>query len=130
MIGSNDALPIKSGLDTKLMVSALTLEEEQIKSAREELHQYAQPLCKEVHETDLPPFCAINHTIPLIDVLKTYPWHPSWCPEAFRAQWAEKRDTYLKSGRWKITPAGNTVPMMLIPKPGTNPPGMRVVVDL
>ena len=130
VIGSDDALPIKSGLDTKLMVSTLTLEEEQIKSAREELRQYAQPLCKEVHETDLPPFRAINHTIPLIDVSKTYPWRPSRCPEAFRAQWAEKRDAYLKSGRWKITPAGNTVPMMLIPKPGTNPPGMRVVVDL
>ena len=130
VIGSDNALPIKSGLDTKLMVSALSTEDKQVEAAREELRQYALPLCKEVHETDLPPFRAINHTIPLIDVSKTYPWRPSRCPEAFRAQWAEKRDAYLKSGRWKITTAGNTVPMMLIPKPGTNPPGMRVVVDL
>lgn len=130
VIGSDEVLPLKAGLDTKLMVSMLTPEDRLIESAREELRQYAAPLCKEVNETDLPPFRAINHTIPLIDVTKTYPWRPSRCPEAFRAQWAEKRDAYLKSGRWKITPAGNTVPMMLIPKPGTNPPGMRVVVDL
>ncbi len=130
VIGSDDVLPLKTGIDTKLMVSMLTPEDRLVESAREELRQYAAPLCKEVNETDLPPFRAINHTIPLIDVTKTYPWRPSKCPEAFRAQWAEKRDAYLKSGRWKITPAGNTVPMMLIPKPGTNPPAMRVVVDL
>ena len=45
-------------------------------------------------------------------------------------QWAEKRDAYLKSGRWEITSAGNTVPMLLIPKPSTHPPELRTVVDL
>jgi hypothetical protein len=39
------------------------------------------------------------------------------CPEIFREQWAAKRNVYLKSGRWKITSARNTVPMLLIPKP-------------
>ena len=42
----------------------------------------------------------------------------------------EKRDAYIKSGRWKITSARNTVPMLLIPKPGTKPPELRTVVDL
>ena len=42
----------------------------------------------------------------------------------------EKRDAYIKSGRWKITLARNTVPMLLIPKPGTKPPELQTVVDL
>jgi hypothetical protein len=68
--------------------------------------------------------------IPLIDEAKIYPWRPSKCPEVFREQWAEKRDAYLKSGCWKITSAGNTVPMLLIPKPRTSPVQLRTVVDL
>ena len=130
VVGSDTALPLKAGTDTKLMVSMMTLEEKRIDSVREELRQYAEPLCREMSETDLPPLRAINHMIPLIDESKTYTWRPSRCPEAFRAQWAEKRDAYIKSGRWKITSAGNTVPMLLIPKPGTNPPQLRTVVDL
>jgi hypothetical protein len=66
----------------------------------------------------------------LIDETKTDPWRPSRCPEAFRTLWAEKRDAYIQSGRWKITSAGNTVPMLLIPKPGTNPPQLQMVFDL
>ena len=130
VIGSDEPLPLKVGTDAKLMVHALTPEEQSIQEAREELRRYAEPLCKDVGETDLPPFRAINHTIPLVDPKKIYPWRPSKCPDAFRAQWAEKRDAYIKSGRWKITSAGNTVPMLLIPKPGTNPVELRTVVDL
>jgi RNase H-like domain found in reverse transcriptase/Reverse transcriptase (RNA-dependent DNA polymerase)/Integrase zinc binding domain/Retroviral aspartyl protease/Zinc knuckle len=130
VVGSDEALPMKAGLDTKLLVSMLTPEEQRIESVREELRQYAEPLCREMAETSLPPLRAINHTIPLIDESKTYSWRPSRCPEALRAEWAEKRDAYLKSGRWKIAPVGNTVPMLLIPKPGTNPPQLRTVVDL
>ena len=98
VVGSDTALPLKAGTDTKLMVLMMTLEEKRIDSVREELHQYAEPLCREMSETDLPPLRAINHMIPLIYELKTYTWHPSRCPEAFRAQWAEKRDAYIKSG--------------------------------
>jgi len=130
VIGSDNPQPIKTGSDTKLMVHSMSPLDQDIEKAREELRRYAEPLCKEVHETDLPPFQAINHTIPLIDEEKTYPWRPSRCPDAFRAQWAEKRNAYIKSGRWKVTSAGNTVPMLLIPKPGTNPPELRTVVDL
>ena len=130
VVGSDEALPLKAGLDTKLMVSMLTPNEKQLEAAREELHQYAELLCKEMSETDLPPLWAINHVIPLINESTTYSWHPSRCPEAFKAQWAEKRDAYVKSGQWKITSAGNTVPMLLIQKPGTNPPLLWTVVDL
>jgi hypothetical protein len=130
VIGSDDALPITASAETKLLVSSLSPEDERIGQIRDELQRYAEPLCKEIQDTDLPPFRAINHTIPLIDENKTYPWRPSRCPEVFRAQWAEKRDAYLKTGRWEITSTGNTVPMLLIPKPNTKPPLLRTVIDL
>ena len=130
VIGSDESRPLKVGSDTKLMVHTLTPEERSVENAREELRQYAEPLCKEMVDTDLPPLRDINHTIPLIDVDKTYAWRPSRCPEVFREQWAEKRDAYIKTGRWIITSARNTVPMLLIPKPGTKPPLLRTVVDL
>ena len=108
----------------------MTPEDRNFESTLEELRQYADPLCREVLEMDLPPFQDINHTIPLIDEEKTYLWQPSQCPEIFLAQWTEKRDAYIKSGRWKITSAWNTMPTLLIPKPGTKPPELRTVVDL
>ena len=122
VIGSNEPQPLKTGHDTKLMMHALTLEDQRVKNACEELCRYVEPLCREVAETDLPLLQAINHTIPLIDEKTTYSWRLSRCPEAFHAQWAKKRDAYVKSGWWKITAAGNTVPMLFILKPGTNPP--------
>ena len=76
----------------------------------------AEPLCKCIEKTELPPFRAISHTITLIDESKTYLWRASRCPEVFHEQWAEKRDTYLKSGWWQVTTARNTIPMLLIPK--------------
>lgn len=75
VIGSDEPLPLKAGLDTKLMAAMIdTPEEKRIESVRENLRKYADPMCKEVHETDLPLFRAINHTIPLIDESKIYPW--------------------------------------------------------
>ena len=130
IIGSDDLLPLQSGADTKLMVSVVGPDEHLLENARDELRKLAEPLCREVNETELPPFRAINHMIPLIDENKTYAWRPSRYPEAFRTQWVEKRNAYLKSSRWKITTAGNTVPMLLIPKPRTDPPALRIVVDL
>jgi hypothetical protein len=130
IIGRDKPEPIWSGHDTKLMVHALSTDEQSIETARSELQRQAESLCRNVDETDLPLFRAINHTIPLIDESKVYPWRPSKCPEVFRAQWAEKRDAYLKSGQWKITSSRNTVPMLLIPKPKTFPVQLRTVFDL
>ena len=73
VIGSDVALPMKSGIDTKLMASRISLQEQAVNEAREELKRYAEPLCKEMQETGLPPLRDINHTIPLIDEKKTYP---------------------------------------------------------
>ncbi|KAF9535924.1 hypothetical protein CPC08DRAFT_609171, partial [Agrocybe pediades] len=117
VIGSDVPLPLKAGPETKFVVQAIDLANDEIEAAREELRKYAEPLCKDVSETGLPPLRAINHTIPLIDLNKKYPWRPSKCPEALLPQWIEKRGVYVGTGRWKITNAGNTVPMLLIPKP-------------
>ena len=80
----------------------------------------------------LPPFHVINHMIPLIDEGLIYLWRPLRCPEVFCEQWAEKRDIYVCSGRWKITTARNTVPLMCIPKPNKpkDKPEMQVAIDL
>jgi len=56
VIGSDEPLPLKTGNDTKLMVHAMLLEDKAVDQAHEELRCYADPLCKEVHETSLPPF--------------------------------------------------------------------------
>lgn len=132
VIGSDVSLPIRSGGDTKLMAQTISIDSDEIEAAREELRQYALPLCKDVSKTDLPPFRDINHTIPLIDPSKTYPWRLSRCPEAFRLQWVEKRDAYVRSGCWRLTSSGNTVPMLFIPKPKKDgkPAELRTVVDL
>ncbi|KAJ6577869.1 hypothetical protein B0H19DRAFT_1020353 [Mycena capillaripes] len=70
----------------------------------------------------LPLFRAINHTIPLIDKDKIYPWYPARCPEALREQWDMKWQTYLKAGHWEA----NTLPMLLIPKVKMNPLGLHL----
>ena len=75
-------MPIKLGSGTKLMVQAISVGEEAIESAHEELRQYAKPLCKDKNEMPLPPLRDINHTIPLIDENVKYPWCASCCPEA------------------------------------------------
>ena len=132
IIGTDTTLPIKKGADTKLMVQAIDVGTDELEQAREELRLYAEPLCKEINDTDLPPLRAINHTISLIDVNKKYTWRPSRRPEPFRAQWAEKQDAYLKTGRWKTTSSGNTTPMLLMPKPRKKdmPLPLRTVNDL
>jgi hypothetical protein len=132
VIGSDNPIPLTEGADSKPLISALQSDDEQIEHAREELQRAAAPLCRTVAETELPPLRVINHKIPLIDENKTYPWRPSRCPEAFRPQWAEKRDAYVRSGRWIMTSTGSTIPMMFIPKPnkGDGPPKLRTVFDL
>lgn len=133
MIGSDAPKPILGKAVTSVAARAMTVETAARAAARAELIKYAEPLCKTASETGLPPLRAINHTIPLIDENKVYRWRAARCPEPFRQEWAEKRNAYLKTGRWKITNSRNTVPMLLIPKPSSSPgepPSLRTVVDL
>ncbi|KAJ2914251.1 hypothetical protein MD484_g6182, partial [Candolleomyces efflorescens] len=130
VIGSATSLPIQEDTTTRVVISGISMDDQAIEKARTKLKAMAEPLCRDLDQIPLPPLRVINHTIPLIDERKVYPWRPSRCPEVFRPQWAEKRDMYLKSGRWEITSAGNTVPMLLIPKPKKDRPELRTVIDL
>jgi hypothetical protein len=124
-------LPLEGVATARVFTGAAGLGEDNLlQAARNELMEYAKPICKTAAETGLPPLRAINHTIPLIDEDKILPWRPARCPEALRDQWDLKRRTYLQAGRWQVTNTGNTAPMLLIPKVKTNPPKLRVVVDL
>ena len=133
-MGSHLSLPMEGDGITVLASRSVQMMEDNLKQVRERLHEYAKPVCRSASNTPLPPLRAINHEIHLIDPTKIYPWRPSRCPEAMRPQWIAKRDAYIRSGRWRITSIGNTVPMMLIPKPGPIKPGeaprMRTVFDL
>ena len=120
--------PIKGAQVQTIASWSAEIEEVSLERAREKLRELSKPLCTEASETELPPLRAINHTIPLIDVNKIYPWRPSCCPKVFRPQWTDKQNTYIQTRRWKVTSIGNTVPMLLIPKPGTKK--LRTVVDL
>ena len=130
LVGSKLSVPITKGLDTKPLANAISIDPGKLEAVQDELMAYADRICKEVADLDFPPLRVINHTIPLIDEHKTYPWRPSKCPEVFRSQWTEKRDAYLKSGLWEITAAGNTVPMMLSSNLPKRPSELRIVVDL
>ncbi|KAJ7674411.1 hypothetical protein B0H17DRAFT_852020, partial [Mycena rosella] len=115
-IGSADAVPLQVVATARVFAGAAGLSNATLQSARDELLEYAKPICKTAAETGLPPFRAINHTIPLLDENKIYPWQPSRCPEALRPQWDKEHQTYLKAGRWEVSNSGNTCPMLLIPK--------------
>ena len=132
VVGNAIAQPIRGDGVAKISARAVDVLETELERVRQELMEFARPLCKKPDETELLPFRAINHTIPLINEDEIYPWRPSKCPGAFREQWREKRDAYIRTGRWEITSAKNTVPMLLIPKPPKKgkPAELRTVVDL
>ncbi|SJL11792.1 uncharacterized protein ARMOST_15201 [Armillaria ostoyae] len=100
-IGSDTALPMVGDNVSQIRSQAMMVSEDVLKQVHAELQEYAAPICKTASETPLPPLQAINHTIPLIDEHKVYPWRPSQCPEAFRSQWDQKRKDYLSSGKQK-----------------------------
>jgi len=95
---------------------ATDLLEDEIEKLREMLKKEASDLCKDALETGLPPLRIINHRIPLIDKIKVYAWRLSKCPEPLKGLWKEKRQAYIKSGRWRVATGTNAVPMLIIKK--------------
>ncbi|KAI0370089.1 hypothetical protein BV20DRAFT_944780, partial [Pilatotrama ljubarskyi] len=118
VVGSAAALPIEGKRVRVLESRAADIYADNLDAARQHLQDYAQDICVDASDSPLPPLRAINHTIPLKDPSKVYTWRPSKCPDAHRASWIEKRDAYLKSGRWRMSNARNTSPMLLLTKPG------------
>ncbi|KAG5644982.1 hypothetical protein H0H81_009316, partial [Sphagnurus paluster] len=117
IIGMDIPEPMEGVGVAQLSSCSMDMYEENLERIREELCQYAQPLCRSALETPLPLLRAINHEIDLINPDKVYPWHPSHCPEALRPLWLEKRVAYIATGRWEVTSGGNTVPMFMMKKP-------------
>lgn len=74
VIGSSQALQIEGKNMRILQSHAADVLEDQLEAAREELRQYAAPICKEASDSPLPPLRAINHRIPLVDEEKVYSW--------------------------------------------------------
>ena len=134
VVGSKKSLAITGQRVRTLASRATEVLEDRLVKVRQQLLEYAHPICLEAGDSPLPPLRSINHTISLKDEAKIYHWRPSKCSDALRSCWAEKRESYLKSGRWKMTHARNTSPMLLLTKPGTGvkgvPPRLRTVTDL
>jgi hypothetical protein len=86
-VGSANSVPLQGVATARVFAGGIGLGEDALQAARDELLNYAKPICKTADETGLPPLRAINHTIPLIDENKILPWRPSRCPEALRSQW-------------------------------------------
>jgi len=84
----------------------------------QELCEYTADICKNALDTPLPPLQAINHTIPLIDNTKIYPWCPSKCPAPLCPLWQAKWQAYLDTGCWRIASGINAMPMLMLQKRG------------
>lgn len=125
------ALPVQGVNVTKIPSRAAELVDEGIEPLRQQLRDSVKDLCKTVGETSLPPLRAINYETPLIDADKVYQWHPSRCPEAFKALWLAKRNEYIKGGRWRVATGSNLVPLLIIKKPGStkDEPKIQTFVD-
>lgn len=129
-IRSEKALPMKGPLVSTMSSNAADLHEDELEKIREMLRKESEDICKGAAETPLPPLRVINHRIPLIDENKTYSWRNSRCPEALRGQWEKKLKAYLDTGRWEFATGKNAIPMLLIPKKGTEGEStLRTVLD-
>ena len=84
IVESADPVSIQGPAVSEIASCSLEIVEDDLEQIHEDLHEYAQPLCQEDEDIPLLPFHAINHTIPLIDPHKIYPWHPSHCPKPLR----------------------------------------------
>jgi hypothetical protein len=115
------SVPIEGTQVAVVRSMAADVLEEGLEGVREMLREEASDLCKAAEDTPLPPFRDVNHRIPIIDENVTLPFIPSRCPAAFRTQWEAKRDTYLRTGRWRYKTGSGAVPMLFVKKkPGPN----------
>jgi hypothetical protein len=131
VIGSSEPLEMRgTGVMTVNSVIADKLQEG-LNELWSQLKKEAEDLCLDTSKTALPPLRKINHRIPLKDNNKVYRYRPSKCPEAFRDQWKEKKDAYIKSGRWRQAAGHNAILLLMIPKMSSSNgrPTLRMVFD-
>ena len=73
-LGSKVPLEMRGTQVSVLKLRAMEVYEESLEQVRERLCELARLLCSQAGATTLPPLWAINHSIPLIDENKIYPW--------------------------------------------------------
>ncbi|QRV84578.1 Transposon Ty3-I Gag-Pol polyprotein [Ceratobasidium sp. AG-Ba] len=130
LVQSVKPLPLTGPHVRTIEACATELYEEKLDEIRQILYKESEDICKQAADTPLPPLRAINHRIPIIDENKTYSWRSSRCPDALRGQWEKKLKAYLDTGRWEFVTGKNAIPMLLIPKKGTEGESMlRTVLD-
>ena len=131
VIGSNKPVELDGPDMVTINSAAADLLNDKLEKLRAELRKDAEDLCTDPSKTALPPLRDVNHTIPLIERKKVYRFRPSKCPEAFREQWLEKKNSYLAMGRWRTTTGYNAIPLLMIPKVSSNgeKPRLRTVFD-
>ena len=64
----------------------------------------------------LPPLCEINHQISLIDPGKQITYCLPKCPDALKAELADKVSQYTDVGGWVPAMVQQAVPMVCVPK--------------
>ncbi|KAF8610062.1 hypothetical protein BDV93DRAFT_430586, partial [Ceratobasidium sp. AG-I] len=94
-VGSTTALPISGDQLLEISSLATDLYEIEIEKCREQLRVGAADLCKSMDQTELPPFRAINHTIPLIDEGKQYRTRTVRCPKPLQEVYERKVKAYI-----------------------------------
>ncbi|KIO16999.1 hypothetical protein M407DRAFT_51134, partial [Tulasnella calospora MUT 4182] len=115
-VGSGNSLPIEGENVSVIPSRAANVAEGQLELLRQQLATEARDLCTDMKNTELPPLREINHKIELIDPNKKYSWRQAKCPEAIRELWNEKRDQYMKSGRWRFRTGRNASPLLILLK--------------
>jgi hypothetical protein len=131
IVGSDTPVELEGPEVITVHSAAAELLNEGLEKLRTELRQEAEDLCTDTSKTALPPLRVVNHTIPLIEEHKVYRFRPSKCPEAFRDQWREKKNSYLSTGRWRTATGHNAILLLMIPKVSSKgeKPGLRTVFD-
>ncbi|KAF9258020.1 hypothetical protein L218DRAFT_878056, partial [Marasmius fiardii PR-910] len=116
-IGSVPSCPIEGEGMVEILSSAAEVVEQNIEHIRQQLLTEISDLCHLEDDIELPPLRAINHEIPIIDPSRKYLYRPSKVLEALRPLWNMKRNTYLQSGRWKVSSGSSSCPLFIVPKP-------------
>ncbi|KAG9122923.1 hypothetical protein FRC07_000497, partial [Ceratobasidium sp. 392] len=81
-------------------------------------------------ESPLPPFRAINHTIPIIDPTEKYHTRRVQCPKPLKEQFDEKFSAHLNTGHWEFRPGINAIPMLIMMKKSKDgKTAVRTVLD-
>lgn len=97
----------------------------EIAELRQAWYESAKDIICEV-PLKLPPMCAINHRIPLIDESKVDKYHLPRCPDVLKSQLCDKIIRYTKAGWWEERTTNQAAPMLCIPKKNGN---LRTVID-